>query len=60
MKKTKYDEVFEKLNKIINFWYIWKYDKVDMIKISKTLKYDKMQYDELSGILYHIAFQKYE
>ena len=26
----------------------------------ETLKYDKMQYDKLSGPFYHVAFQKYE
>ena len=34
--------------------------KSDMIKILKTVKYDKMQYDKLPGFLYHIAFSKYE
>ena len=30
--------------------------KCNMIKILKTLKYDKMQYDKLSGPFYHKAF----
>ena len=34
--------------------------KCNMIKILKSLKYDKSQYDKHFGIFYHMALSKYD
>ena len=56
---TKYDELFEKILIIGILFYIFE-NMIKWIKILKSLKYDKTQYDKHFGIFYHMALSKYD
>ena len=47
---------YDKVNMIIIIGFLQNMIKCNMINILKSRKYDKMQYDKVFGIFYHIDF----